>query len=486
MTAAISRGKVVEPIDPNEVGAIVEREEDILDALILDDDMRMRESHFNRPLDLLPLIEREAQKDSTWLVANDAHDCIRDRNCTLKPLTVWLCRLLEGPRESIHICFPRKCKHLGGPLHKCTTPATCPHRFAYAAKDVYKYDALYMCDRVGRVHLCGKHCSCRFTDLTRGGLHTCPLTGIVLQSQLEGPMDNYQRQIVGGDSLEEGDEDNNHDPALGAAHGDLKQKRLPPSTLLMLTLPGGNASGLNEENLQIQLSEWRTTARDIIMDVLTTTKMSPMQVVAPVLELLTALRAKKQIAAVESGEISIIDMVSRVYKVLPPPEKIHPAWKTPARGENPLRLAPPINKDNIRRWKRIQQLFSVGEGSVSPEKGPPADELGRIAVESYMMYARKCMEVHSKITYSFKQMLPYILYQMRHGLSVPLYTPKIGIKHSTVPFICIIPKVEIMAHLPPAELFEMYDSVKSRGMNSRTLARAQKITSFIIELYQTI
>jgi hypothetical protein len=473
-------------------------DEELLDLLIEDDNNKTRESYFHRPLELLPLIEREAHRDMPWLVVNDAHDCIHDRNCTLRPLKVVLYRISEGTNETLHICFPGSCKHLGGPTHRCTVPDTCPHRFRYAARDVYVYEALYSCDRVGRLHLCGKHCRSKFTDLARGGLHTCPLTGIVLQSQLEGPMDNYQRQIMGAESFDHedemgaikgaADEDNNNDPALlsgaggGAGGGG---RRMQPSVLL---LTNGITSEMSEETLQQQTAEWEKIAHEVVVDVLTTTKVSPMQVVAPVLELLTALRAKKQIAAVESGEISIVDMIARVYKVLPPPHKIHPAWRTVAAGENPLKLPMPINKDNIRRWKRVHQLFNGGHSAAPFRGGAPNVyvSISRMAVESYMMYAHKSLEVHSKVTYSFKQFLPYILYQMRHGLSVPLYTPKIGVKHSTVPLICIIPKLDIMDHLPPADLFEKYTSVKKHGLNARTLSRIQKITSFIIEMYHTV
>jgi hypothetical protein len=115
-----------------------------------------------------------------------------------------------------------------------------------------------------------------------------------------------------------------------------------------------------------------------------------------------------------------------------------------------------------------------------------ADLLAKQTVESYLIYARKCIEINGKIGYSFKQLMPYIIYQMRHGLSVPLYTPKIGVKHSTVPVICIIPKVELMDHLPPAELFEKYTSVKKYGLNARTLSRMQKISTLIIEMYHVV
>jgi hypothetical protein len=488
------RPKIVEPREDGPEGTDKQidgiTDDDILDILVDDNTLRERESHFNRPLELLPLIEREAIKDMKWLVVNDAHDCIRDRNCTLKPLTVFLCRFNLGGKETIHICFPATCKHLGGPSHKCGAPENCPHRFAYAARDVFKYDALYLCDRVGRIHLCGKHCRSKFTDLARGGLHTCPLTGIVLQSQLEGPMDNYQRQIMGGDgdALEDDThllEESGGDPALALmAAPESRHKRIVPGTLLLLGAGLGSGE-FTEEDLQQQMGEWEKMACEVINDVMTTTKMSPMQVIAPVLELLTALKAKKQIAAVENGDISIVDMVSRVYKAMPAPHKIHPAWR--GGGDNPLKLPPPINKDNIRRWKRINQIFGVGAAAVGKRESiVRADLLAKQTVESYLIYARKCIEINGKIGYSFKQLMPYIIYQMRHGLSVPLYTPKIGVKHSTVPVICIIPKVELMDHLPPAELFEKYTSVKKYGLNARTLSRMQKISTLIIEMYHVV
>jgi hypothetical protein len=185
-------------------------------------------------------------------------------------------------------------------------------------------------------------------------------------------------------------------------------------------------------------------------------------------------------------------MLSRVYKALPKPSKIHPAWRHPAPGENPLRLPPPINKDNIRRWKRIHQCIAEASTNQIPRNGPlkkgvenAATCISKMAVEAYVSYARKCAELNTKVGYAFKQFLPYILYQMRHGLSVPLYTPKIGVKHSTVPMICIIPKVELMEHLPPPDMFSRYSSVTKHVINIKTLSRMQTITNFLIEMYVT-
>jgi hypothetical protein len=343
-----------------------------------------------------------------------------------------------------------------------------------------------MCDRIGRLHLCGIHCRSRSTDTVKGGLHTCPLTGIVLQSQLEGPLDNYQRQIVGGD----GDDDDTDDNTL--ALEDTPPARnlalLPRSrmgvAMLLLSSTGENAADELLEKKQQQIKTWTTVALSVITDLMTKTSVPASQVLAPVTELLNTFRSRKCITLVENGETSLIELISRLYKMLPRADKIHPVWRNPRHGENPLHLKPPVNKDNIRRWRRIREIWCpLKDNATDAAQMQEFEKIAVAAVESYTSYVNMCVKHKAPVQYSFEHFLPYILYQMQDGLSVTLYTPNVGVTHTEVPTVCVVPKVDLMQFLPQTSMLPKYKSLKENKINVRILSRMQKVKTYLVHLY---
>lgn len=485
---ARSVGKVTEPDDEKALDGITD--EDILDYIVDVSNTRNQESYFNQPLKMLPLIEGVVRVECKELIVNDAHHCLHDNNCQLIPLAAQLFRLFLGGKETIHICLPLWCRHRA-PDHVCTSPETCPHRFEYPAHDVYTYKALFMCDRIGRVHLCGIHCRSGFTDTVKGGLHTCPLTGIVLHSQLAGPLDNYQKQIVGGDGDDDGDDD--HTLALEDTPTAPKTLALtaPRSrqgvAMLLLKGTGENATDELMEEKQRQIRTWTTTAFNVIVDLMTKTSVPAAQVLAPVTELLAMFRSKKYVSSVENGETSIIELIAKLHKMMPRPDKIHPVWKNPRQGENPLHFKLPVNKDNIRRWRRIREIWCpIRENTLHAFESAQMQHFEKIAgaaVESFTSYVNMCIRHNVTVQYSFEHFLPYILYQMQDGLSVSLYTPTVGVTHTEVPTVCIVPKIDVMQFLPQVSALPKYKSLKQFNINVRILSRMQKVKTYLVQLY---
>jgi hypothetical protein len=170
-----------------------------------------------------------------------AHDCIA-LGCKLRRLSVRIHRRRNVPVRvetdeagvtrlchfDYHTCMHGACECARRKTnHVCYSNwngGECWHPSKCAPADVYEYTALYVCTRSGRVHPCGDQCRERHTQLARGGVHVCPLTGICLGSVLEADAwdagylvspGSGQKAIDYGDH-EEDDEDDEYNWACGA------------------------------------------------------------------------------------------------------------------------------------------------------------------------------------------------------------------------------------------------------------------------------
>ncbi len=143
------------------------------------------ESIFNTPLTHISKIEAQYIHDNRHrFYVFDSHHCLLDGNCTHIQLNVSIYRHLTASEYTYHMCFTDTCRHLERG-HVCRLSNGCPHSRSYSTLDVHVYKSLFACTRTGRLHVCGSgFCMMGYTDLARGGMHVCPLTGIIIGSIL--------------------------------------------------------------------------------------------------------------------------------------------------------------------------------------------------------------------------------------------------------------------------------------------------------------
>lgn len=94
-------------------------------------------------------------------------------------------------KHQLHVCIPDLCEHLvrGHDCKSAKMGMPCPHAVNHADADVRVINDVFSCTVTGTVHLCGGRCSQKMTRLdTTNGIHTCPLTGVLLGSHLETQM----------------------------------------------------------------------------------------------------------------------------------------------------------------------------------------------------------------------------------------------------------------------------------------------------------
>lgn len=91
-----------------------------------------------------------------------------------------------------HICFPEHCPHVRS--HVCNLREACPHLTRYSEANTKELTQLWVCQRTGTVHVCGKYCAEKKIETRKEGEMVCPLTGVVILStygETGVPRDKY-------------------------------------------------------------------------------------------------------------------------------------------------------------------------------------------------------------------------------------------------------------------------------------------------------
>jgi hypothetical protein len=83
--------------------------------------------------------------------------------------------------ELIHVCLEDYCEYL---------PCAGPHEISYPRDDVFVFENLFVCSESANIHACGARCTQRYTTgaLNGSGEHTCPISGMVLGAQMDNSM----------------------------------------------------------------------------------------------------------------------------------------------------------------------------------------------------------------------------------------------------------------------------------------------------------
>lgn len=357
------------------------------------------ESLFGDPVAYIAKIQEQYIAENRYrFYISDSHSCLYDQNCTHIQLRVSVFRYRSATGTYVyHMCFTDKCKHVER-NHVCRL-ADCPHRRSYSSTDTFIYQALFACTRTGKLHLCGAgFCCAPFTDTARGGMHTCPLTGIVLGSVLVldmtpeaggGPIDDA---VEYGDAMMiEGDDDAYRidDNRLEYSRREFARARSSNNTVKLLTGGGGMRDSHWQARMskqeQIQLREYRMkkAAEELQKHVFG----APTTVTFE-----SVMRPIKNIEEMSHSRAwpGTLEMMCQVHAALP--QLVHPSWGQPLQQP---------------RWMPSHRIGNQGERET-------AQSLAKVCVDIFERVERT-----ARVDFTFDAAIAAILHMMRVGVVLP-------------------------------------------------------------------
>ena len=417
---------------------------------------------WHNPARMLDEIERRHREENPGIMCIPYHDCFKSC-CTLKPLVVILYRMRHkdmDTTELIHVCFDKGCKHIKKG-HECENPDKCPHRYSYSTIDTQLIRHLFYCNHSGKLHICGEKCNSRYTESVAGGQHVCPLTGVVLGSILQGPLDDYTPLHL---RLTDGNDGGDYGSSFAEEGGALMVLDK------MIVCKRGSRQALSEEHLLIQREQM---VERVFLDLMCSQRRQEDEInrilhdyakldtdIARMssrrnlrgnrLLAMSMFRSKRPKSMYFKIVPVIKDMQARVGRAMyticgerPGPNEV--AYKQ--RIASLLRKTPPIDQHQ-KNMKYMQHMAKL---------------IARTTVTIYNKLVTAAAGTEGSLI--FRNMFVFLMYMMRQGHSIPMATNSSAGQTSV---ITVIPKMDIMLLLPPQRTLDQYDSVRNLAVLPRS------------------
>jgi hypothetical protein len=180
-------------------------------------------SLFRSPQRMVLLVEEEYRRTARHLYSDPGHDC-EARKCAVRPLAATVYRLRSpaaraaaaGPPSAsralvpaapaaavlddsiLHVCL-EDCLHAAH-RNVCPLGPACPHAVTPSRDDTYVFRDLFVCPAYGAVHACGAYCARVRTRHHLGGCHVCPITHVVLGAHIDPHLYAAEAPATGGSS----------------------------------------------------------------------------------------------------------------------------------------------------------------------------------------------------------------------------------------------------------------------------------------------
>jgi hypothetical protein len=351
----------------------------------------------------------------------------------------------------LHVCVADLCVHLK-PGHRCEDPINCPHGIVYHRHDTKELLHVFSCKHSGNLHMCGPRCKQKMTTNPNNGMHVCPLTGIVLGSQLAHVQETYSNS-------------NPH------SHSQSQPRLLP-----LLGYGGTRMTRQDCEQLACKMMddlifsptrqhlEWTGIQREFL---------------TPLAVAVTAMKKKRYMSSFrDCGRIMEIMYLKKPKSTYFNRFGANNAILARVSGDAPRQMM-----DNNRR---IASLLS--ESPEYCQVAPVEHEtirrvIGRAVVYVYNQLVEYCGSDAKLLTDlgSFRSAYLNILYMMQTGYSVPV--PKTGLNNMVnSASVCVIPRFDMLGALPAQRDIVLYVNINADVKKSLTKKKQDKnVTGIILE-----
>jgi hypothetical protein len=484
-------------------------------------------SLFTTPLNLLPDIERLHRAHAPGIIPNPNHMCINS-NCSMLELKVRVYRwrgsafgdapdysttplsktreivpvtssrqtppnsssglstseprtldvaramLDSHAREYVHICLKDSCEEKRA-WDSGRRVATNPHARNYSAQDQFEFKDLWACSITGNVHACGNLCTQRYTTIGGEGLHVCPLTRVVLGTQLERDMFGAHTQPMS---------------ALGSGDTDL--------------MPTRGSVYRRDVASHIQLEQIAAhclaSVETVVVELLTSPRRARAEFDAAMRSeqkrhdaILQVVRRKNPHSNFKSPiyaravwKAMQLRANTDYFRTFSPPASIQPyiatALHTFAAKSGRRAALHPDSQARIRRnTARIQTLIKGTSITTMPTQlggvrggaaAPPL--IAKIVLCVYKNLERyiRAMDPDKPFP-SFRSLFLYILYFMRIGYRVPATFRRAANLEDSCNVV-VIPRIDVLELLPPENTLGTYPVVAQLCSFSRSVVTIQK------------
>ena len=398
------------------------------------------------------------------------------------PLEVARAMLEHHAHEYVHVCLEDSCEEKrmwdSGRRHPSN-----PHARAYSTQDQFEFRDLWACSITGNVHACGNLCTQRYTTIGGEGLHVCPLTRMVLGTQLERDIFGSNTQPTA--ALGSGDTDLM--PTRGAVY-----RRDVASHIQLEQIAAHCLASVEAVVVELLTSPRRARSEfDIAMRGEQKRHDAILQVVR---KKNPHSNFKSPIYARAVWKAMQLRSNSEYFKTFSPPTTIQPyiagALHTFAIKTGRRAALHPDSQARIRRnTARIHALMNGGLRGAGAPPNPPSGFTHEIGgglggappplIAKIVLFVYKNLERYiramdpDKPFPSFRSLFLYILYFMRIGYRVPATFRRAANLEDSCNVV-VIPRIYVLELLPPENTLGSYSSVTQLCSFSRSVVTIQK------------
>ena len=375
-------------------------------------------------------------------------------------------------REYVHVCLEDSCEEKRAWDSGRRVP-TNPHARNYSAQDQFEFKDLWACSITGNVHACGNLCTQRYTTIGGEGLHVCPLTRVVLGTQLERDMFGAHTQPMS--ALGSGDTDLM--PTRGSVY-----RRDVASYIQLEQIAAHCLASVEAVVVELLTSPRRARAE---FDAAMRSEQKRHDAILQVVRRKNPhSNFKSPIYARAVWKAMQLRANTDYFRTFSSPPSIEPyiatALHTFAAKSGRRAALHPDSQARIRRnTARIHSLITRGEAPLRPPLGGLGGAATPPLVAKIVLCVYKNLERYiramdpDKPFPSFRSLFLYILYFMRIGYRVPATFRRAANLEDSCNVV-VIPRIDVLELLPPENTLGTYPVVAQLCSFSRSVVTIQK------------